>query len=81
MADTLSELEQQVERCWIQHAPPIVSILLIMLAALFAIVMSLEPRLATNETAHNLERQCGSTPEDIAPYREKTFESRHAFGG
>ena len=76
VADTLSEIEQQVERSWVQHGPPMVSIGLIILASLFAILMSLlGPRFETNQTARNLATSMWLTGEDISPYAEKLSRS------
>jgi hypothetical protein len=75
-ADTLSEIEQQVERSWVQHGPPMVSIGLIILASLFTILMSLlGPRIETNQTARGLATSMWLTGEDISPYAEKLSRS------
>jgi hypothetical protein len=71
VADTLSEIEQQVERSWVQHTPPIMFIILIIIASLFTILMSFVPRFDTVQTAHDLATTMWLTGEDISPYAEK----------
>jgi hypothetical protein len=76
VADALSEIEQQVERSWVQHGPPIVSIVLIFFATLLAIFMSLlGPRFETGETARALATSMWLTGHDISPYTEKLSRS------
>jgi hypothetical protein len=71
-ADTLSEIEQQVERSWVQHGPPMAFILLIILAPLIIILLStMEPRFEINQTASGLATSMWLTPEDISPYADK----------
>jgi hypothetical protein len=72
VADTLSEIEQQVERSWVQHGPPMAFILLIILASLVTILIStMEPRFETNQTALSLATTMWLTPDDISPYAKK----------
>jgi hypothetical protein len=71
VADTLSEIEQQVERSWVQHTPPALSILLIILASLITVLLSFGPRSDTVQTARDLATTMWLTEEDISPYAEK----------
>ena len=72
VADTLSEIEQQVERSWVQHGPPIAFIGLIFLASLFTILIAiLRPTFETNQIARDLSTTMWLTEEDISPYAEK----------
>ena len=76
VADTLSEIEQQVERSRVQHGPPIISIAFIILASFVTIVMLLlGPRFETGQTARELATSMWLTGEDIAPYAEKLSRS------
>jgi hypothetical protein len=72
VANALSEIEQQVERSWVQHGPPMVSIIVIIVASLVTILMSIvEPRYETNRTALGLATSMWLTREDVSPYAEK----------
>jgi hypothetical protein len=72
VADTLSEIEQQVERSWVQHGLPIVSIGLIILAWLFTILLAiLGPRSETGQIARELSTTMWLTGDDLSPYAEK----------
>jgi hypothetical protein len=72
VTDTLSEVEQQVERSWVQHTYPIVFIALILFASLFTILLSiLGPSYETNQIARDLSITMWLTPKDISPYAEK----------
>ena len=72
VADTLSEIEQQVERSWVQHTSPIISIGLIIIAPLFILLISVAgQRYETAQTARNLATTMWLTGEDISPYADK----------
>lgn len=71
VADTLSEIEQQVERSWVQHTSPIIFILLIIIASLLTILVSVGQRFETAQTARGLATTMWLTAEDISPYAER----------
>jgi hypothetical protein len=71
VADTLSEIEQQVERSWVQHTPPITFIVLIIVAALFTILVSVGPNIDALQTARGHATTMWLTREDVSPYVEK----------
>ncbi len=72
VADTLSEIEEQVERSWVQHGAPIVFVGLILIASLFAILLAIvRPTMEANQYARDLSATMWLSGEDIRPYAEK----------
>ena len=81
-ADALSEIEQQVERSWVQHGAPMVSIGLIILASLFTVLMLLlGPRYEINQIGRGLATTMWLTEEDLSPYAEKLSRAETLHGG